>query len=105
MTMPMNSIALDKLPNEAPLKTTSAHSMNLWVKASTPTSTQLAIKFISKLPGVERVHIEQTNPVTFKAMLRIEYCPQQTFVEQITQEAARKGLITRQLGCRSARNV
>lgn len=105
MTMPMNAKALDKLPDEAPLKNISAQSMNLRIKASTPASTQLAIKFISGLAGVERVHVEQTNPVTFKAMLRIEYCQQQTFAEQITQEAARQGLITRQLGCLSVRSV
>ena len=105
MTMPMNTKALDKLPNEAPLKHISAQSMDLRIKASTPASTQLAIKFISNLSGVKCVHAGPTNPATFKAMIRIEYCPQKTFAEQIKQEVARQGLITRQHRCLSARNV
>jgi len=51
----MNTKALDKLPNEAPLKNISAQSMNLRIKASTPASTQLAIRLIKEV-------IEMSDP-------------------------------------------
>ena len=98
MTMMPPKTVLNKLRDKALLDNNDGHSMMLWVKAATPASTRLAMDFIGDLPGVEHVHLATPKPVMFKAMLRIEYCQQQICAEQIAQEAARQGLVTRQVG-------
>ncbi len=98
MTMMPPKNVLNKLQSKASLEKTGEHKMILWVKAATPASTQLAIDFIGILPGVEHVHLATPKPIMFKAMLRIEYCLQQTCAAQIAQEAAQQGLVTRQVG-------